>query len=388
MVEPIIYSVFLIFTGAALLATLALFARQSMLVSYILAGVLLGPWGIGLVGDPGVIQEASHMGVIFLLFLLGLNLLPQQLLRQFRQTLPVTLISSLLFAAIGAGVAFLFDYGWREALVVAAAAMFSSTIIGLKLLPTTALHHQHAGEVMISILLLQDLIAIIVLLLLQATANGHAPLQELLQLGGILPLFIVGAFLGARYVMTPLFIRFDTIQEYVFLITIGWCLATAELAGLAGLSQEIGAFVGGVALAASPIAPFIAESLKLLRDFFLVLFFFSLGATFNLGEVATVLPAALLLAGLLLVAKPLAFTLLLRRTGETEKLSREMGVRLGQISEFSLFIAALALEAGVIGHEPAYMIQLATLLTFIVSSYVIMLRYPTPIAVSARLRRD
>ncbi len=388
MHEPMVYDIFLIFAGAALLATTALFARQSMLVSYILVGALLGPWGLGLIKEPGTISAAAHMGVIFLLFLLGLNLHPQKLLGQLGRAVPVTLLSSLLFAAIGGGVALAFGFEVRETLVVAAASMFSSTIIGLKLLPTTQLHHQHTGEVIISVLLLQDLIAILILLLLQAMGDGGTFWWDIGALMMGLPVLVGSAYLGARYLMTPLFARFDTIQEYIFLLTIGWCLGMAELAALLGLSQEIGAFIGGIALAASPISTFIAESLKPLRDFFLVMFFFSLGATFDLGMVGEVFPAAAVLAALLLLAKPSVFAFLLKRAGEDRALAREVGVRLGQVSEFSLFIVMLALQSELISRGASYTVQLATLLTFIVSSYVIMLNYPTPIAVSDRLRRD
>ncbi|WP_303909428.1 cation:proton antiporter domain-containing protein [Thiohalomonas denitrificans] len=388
MHDPIVYNVFLIFAGAALLATAALFTRQSMLVSYILVGVLFGPWGFGLTEEPEAISAAAHMGVIFLLFLLGLNLHPQKLLGQLGRAVPVTLLSSLLFAAIGGGVALAFGFGARESLLIGAACIFSSTIIGLKLLPTTQLHHQRTGEVIISVLLLQDLIAIVILLLLQAVGTGDAVWWDIGVLMMGLPALVVAAWLGARYVVVPLFCRFDTIQEYVFLLTIGWCLGMAQLAALLGLSQEIGAFIGGIALAASPISTFIAESLKPLRDFFLVMFFFALGATFDLGMIGEVLPAAVVLAALLLLAKPVAFGLLLKWAGEEQALAWEVGVRLGQVSEFSLFIVILALESEVISRGASYTVQLATLLTFIVSSYVIMLNYPTPIAVSDRLRRD
>ena len=388
MHDPIVYSTFLIFAGAALLATVALFTRQSMLVSYILVGVLLGPWGLGLIKEPETISAAAHMGVIFLLFLLGLNLHPQKLLGQLGRAVPVTLISSLLFAMIGGGVALTFGFGARESLVIAVASIFSSTIIGLKLLPTTQLHHQHTGEVIISILLLQDFIAIVFLLLLQALGTVDALWWDIGALMMGLPGLVGVAWLGARYLMVPLFARFDTVQEYIFLLTIGWCLGFAELAAFLGLSQAIGAFIGGIALAASPISTFIAERLKPLRDFFLVMFFFSLGATFDLGTVGEVFPAAVVLAALLLLAKPSVFGFLLKRAGEDRALAREVGVRLGQVSEFSLFIVILALDSAVIGREASYTVQLATILTFVVSSYVIMLNYPTPIAVSDRLRRD
>lgn len=171
-------------------------------------------------------------------------------------------------------------------------------------------------------------------------------------------------------------------------MVIGWCLGMAELGVLFGLSHEIGAFIGGVTLASSPIALFVAESLKPLRDFFLVMFFFSLGAGFDMSTIPNVLAPALLLAVLALLLKPLTFRWLLLRTGESDKRSHEVGYRLGQLSEFSLLIAVLAMERGVIEQQTSYLIQLATLITFLVSSYVVVLRFPTPIAVSDRLRQD
>lgn len=386
--DPILFSLFLVFTGAALIATLALFARQSMLVSYILLGVLLGPWGTGLVTDASLIAAIAHIGVIFLLFLLGLNLHPQELVRLLRKTTLVTLGTSLLFALAGFAIASTFGFNSIDSLLVGVAAMFSSTIIGLKLLPTTTLHQQHTGEVMISILLLQDILAILALLALQAYGGEGDLLYELGKVSLVLPLLMGSSLLIARYILAPLFMRFDTIQEYVFLVAIGWCLGFAELSAMAGLSAEIGAFIAGVALATSPISTFIAESLKPLRDFFLILFFFSLGAQFDPSMVQELLVPALVLGISLVVIKPPVFRRFLLRTGESDKFSREVGVRLGQISEFSLFIAMLAEQSAVISMRASALIQLTTMVTFIISSYWIMLRYPTPIAVTARLRRD
>lgn len=388
--ESIVYALFLIFSGAAIAATMALFARQSMLVSYILLGILLGPWGVSLIDDTVIISQVSHVGVMFLLFLLGLDLQPQQLWRLLQEAASVTVISSLLFGVIGGAVAWLWGLTPAESLIVAAAAMFSSTIIGLKLLPTTTLHHQHTGEVIISVLLLQDLIAILVLLVLKVMGGSseHSLVREMITVGLSLPLVSLVLLLGARYILVPLFERFDTIQEYIFLVAIGWCLAGSQLAEEVGLSAEIGAFIAGVALASSPISTFIADSLKPLRDFFLVLFFFSLGAAFDLGMARDVLMPALLLAVILTVAKPLAFRWLLQRSGETASFSQEVGVRLAQISEFALFIAVLAHEGNVISKQASYLIQVATLLTFFISSYWVMMKYPTPIAVNTKLRLD
>jgi Kef-type K+ transport system membrane component KefB len=386
--DPVVFTIFLIFTGAAMLATLALYARQAMLVAYIVVGMLLGPSGVGLVQDADIVRQIADIGIVFLLFLLGLDLYPQKLLKLFKETTVVTGVSSLLFALLGAAIAWSLSFTWTEALIIGATLMFSSTIIGLKLLPTTVLHHKHTGEIIISVLLLQDLIAILVLLLLQARGTGGMPIIEIVRVLLSLPILILSAWLFERYVLITLIRRFDTIHEYIFLLAIGWCLGVAELAQTVGLSHEIGAFVAGVLLATSPIALYIADSLRPLRDFFLVIFFFTLGASFDLAILTDVLVPAVLLAALVLTIKPVVFRFLLRHSGEASGRSREVGVRLGQISEFSLLIAVLALDSGIIGHQASYLIQVSTLLTFIASSYWIVMRYPTPIAISDRLRRD
>ena len=205
--------------------------------------------------------------------------------------------------------------------VVGMASTLSSTIIGLKLLPTTVLHHRHTGEVIISILLLQDLLAIGALLLIDTLAAGSMPwLQAGLEFAG-LPLLFAGGLVAERWLLRPLFQRFDKVGEYVFLLSLGWCLGFAQFAQSFGLSYEVGAFIGGITLANSPIAPFIAESLRPLRDFFLVMFFFALGAGFDLAGAASVWPSALALAAGVLLIKPVTYRALLRRYGESTLLA-------------------------------------------------------------------
>ena len=388
MQHSLIFSLFVIFTGAAMLATLALYARQALPVAYIVLGVAIGSSGAGWLADPVVVSQLSEVGIIFLLFLLGLDLAPRELLHMLRKATLVTLASSAGFALIGAGVAMMAGFSPGSAALIGAAVTFSSTIIGLKLLPTTALHHQHTGEVIISILLLQDLLAIGLLVFLKGFAGEGGWAERLVLLVTGLPVLLALTFLVERYLLIRLIRRFNKIREYIFLMAIGWCLGVAEAATLFGLSHEIGAFIAGVSLATNPIALYIADSLKPLRDFFLVLFFVSLGAGVDLSVVLEVLMPALVLAALLLLVKPMFFQGLLRLTGEPPGLAMEVGVRLGQVSEFALLIAVLAMDNGVLAPRGAYLIQTTAVLTFVVSTYWIVLRYPTPVAVSDRLRRD
>ena len=303
-VHEIEFSIFLIFTGAAVLATLALYARQAIIVAYIILGVILGPWGMGLVDDPELISDISHIGIVFLLYLLGLDLFPQELWKMLGEALWVTLLSSVIFFAAGFAIAWGFSYPLHEAVLLGSIMMFSSTIIGIKLLPTTALHHRHTGQMIISILLIQDLIAIIILLMLQGYGKDDKLLVDITIQIMTLPLLILISWFFERYVIVRLISRFDQIHEYIFLLAIAWCLAISEVSVLLGLSREIGAFIAGITLASSPIALFITIKLKPLRDFFLVLFFFSLGASFNLDIISEIILPATVLAACALVIKP------------------------------------------------------------------------------------
>lgn len=383
-----LFSLFLIFVGAAIFATLALFARQSLIIAYIVLGIALGPSGAQWVVDTDLIQDISNIGIIFLLFLLGLNLSPRKLLALLKQTTIVTLLTSAVFASVGWAFATLAGFDTANAVVIGVACMFSSTIIGLKLLPTTVLHHRHTGEVIISVLLLQDLIAIVVLLAFQAVSSEQNAMFELAKLVVLLPALIGVSWVLKEWVLLKLFFKFDRIQEYVFLLALAWCLGIAQLAHSIGFSYETGAFIAGITVATSPIALFIAESLKPLRDFFLVLFFFALGAGLNISELDQIWLPAILLGGAMLVIKPVVFRFALRRVSETSKLGWETGFRLGQMSEFSLLIVFVALQSAIIQPSAVYFVQLATLVTFIGSSYSVVLRYQTPVAVSDKLRRD
>jgi len=389
-VSSITFSFFLIFSGAAVFASLALYTRQPLIIAYIALGTCIGPYGLSLVTDLNLLAEIGHVGIIFLLFLLGLDMQPQALWATLRKSTVVALLSSALFLVTGCGIAMLFGYSLQDSLIVGAAIMFSSTIISIKLLPTTVLHHRHIGELMIGLLLFQDLMAIIIIVVLLSMASGGSDemgANLLLTLLGF-PLLIGVALAFVRYLLLPLITRFDRFHEYIFLLALGWCLGMAELAAMLGLSAEIGAFIAGITIATSPISQYIAVSLKPLRDFFLILFFFSVGAQFNLAVLPQVLAPALALSLLILGLKPVAYRYLLKGVSEHRSLAWNLGFRLGQASEFSLLIAYVAAAGALISEQASLLIQAATIITLLVSSYIVVLNYPTPIAISEHLRRD
>ena len=383
--DSLLFSFFLIFSGAALLSTLALFFKQPLLVAYIFIGIILGPYGLGYISDPALLNDIAKFGIIFLLFLLGLDMQPKKLFSTLKKTLLVTLASSTVFVVLGYSTGLLFAFSQVESLVIGFSMIFSSTIIGIKLLPTTVLHQRHMGELMVGILLLQDFIAIFLLVFLN---SGNLEQSTALRVLLAFPLLLAIAYFSTRYILIKLIAKYDHFKEYIFLLAIGWCLGLAALASEMGLSAEIGAFIAGVSLATSPIARYIAQSLKPLRDFFLILFFFSLGAQFNILLLSEIIAPALLLAILALSLKPVVFHYLLRRFSERNRLAWDAGLRLGQISEFSLLIAIVATQSGLIGEVASLVIQAAAIITFVISSYIVVLFCPTPIAINPKLRRD
>ena len=199
MIDSIIQLFFLVFVGSALLAVGALYARQAMILAYILLGVLCGPSGFDLFPQTQAVTDLGEVGIMFLLYLLGLNLYPQKLIKMLGEALSVTLVAALACAAVGALVAQLAGLSLIDTAFVAVCTAFSSTILGLKLLPTTALHHRHTGEIVISVLLLQDLIAIIVLVSISAIAAGSGDLTgAAMPLIG-LPLVVVAWFAANKW---------------------------------------------------------------------------------------------------------------------------------------------------------------------------------------------
>lgn len=385
--QNIIFEFVLIFAGAAFVATVFLYLKQPIILAYIAFGIIAGPLGLGLIQQPEHIEKLSHVGVILLLYLLGINLKPDRLVHLFSKTAVVTLLTSLVFFIVTTSAVLAFGFDFLESIIVGASLMFSSTIVSLKLIPTTALHHRHTGEMMTSVLLMQDVIAIILIVMLSSGQSENVSITIVLLFVKLIMLTVV-AFASVKYVINKLFLRFDIIQEYAFLLALGWGLFAAGVAETIGLSYEMGAFVAGVAFASSPVSLVVAEHLKPLRDFFLILFFFSIGAQFDFLLTQNVLMAGIVLAVLIIVVKPLVFKQGFQLIGEDKKFSMELGVRLGQGSEFSLLVAYSALASGLISAQASYLIQMVVIITFVLSTYWVVYRYRTPISSTAKNRMD
>lgn len=256
----------------------------------------------------------------------------------------------------------------------------------VKLLPTTQLHHKRIGAICIGILILQDLIAILILAFIVGIKHNYLslPIQGIYILMKLC-LLVILALLIEGYILRKMILRLERLHEMIFILGLAWCLGVGWLSSQFGLSYEIGAFIAGVLLARHPISLFISEKLKPLRDFFLVLFFFSLGASIDFIQIKSLIPKAALIALLYVILKSHYFRFALREVKEPDYLRKEIGIRMSQASEFSLLVALSLFEFGFIDRVAFNFIQLITIFTFVISSYIVVLKYPTPVGVKEEL---
>ncbi len=400
MTEQLILELAVVVVGAGLLAAAAHFLRQPLIVAYLAAGFLLGPHSpvpaLRLVREETFLRAAGGLGLVLLLFLLGLVLHPERLRRVFRETALVTVSTAAVFFGLVTGAMLVLgrllpvrlpiDAG--DALLIGAAMALSSTLLVVKLLPTRRLHESDVGTLAIGVLIIQDLLAVATLVVLAAVAGtGHDDLPGLAWRMPLGILMLVAAFPAEAWLLRPVMARVEQYTELLFVLGLAWCFALAEGAEHLGFSREIGAFVAGLALARSPLSLYIWERVAPLRDFFIVLLFFSLGAMVDVYTpgMATASAVAAVMAGGLILVKPLVFRTALRAFGEPPALAREAGWRLGQASEFGLVIAFLARDRGLIGLQVFELILVAALLSFALSTYIVVYRYPTPLGVSREM---
>ncbi len=376
----------IVVVASSTLAWLSILSKQPLILAYILAGFLLGPWGFKLVSNLEFIDNISSLGVTLLLFLAGITLHPKRVKTLFKISFPTTLISSLIFALVFGFSAKLFGFSNTDSVFIGLGFMFSSTILVVKLLPTTTLHQKQTGATLIAILVLQDVIAVSCMLIASAgISNNFLYWFYIIALGVIL---IVFALAFEKWALRIIFKHLSHYHEVLFLMTLAWCFSLAVIAGKIGLSPEMGAFIAGVALANNPISTFLSEGLKFFRDFFLVLFFFTLGARINIWESKPLILPAVVISLLIILLKPYVFKLCFKAFREPSDHHWEMGVRLGQASEFSLIFGMLCLNASLIGNKAFQLLQYVTILTLILSSYWVVFKFPTPLGFKRFLKKD
>lgn len=390
------YEIAALLSVASITGAIALWLRQPLIMAFIAVGVLVGPSGFGWVGASDEVSLFAKLGIALLLFVVGLKLDPYEI----RTVGPVALVVGGGQIVLTGSIGYLIGLGLGleniPALYVATALTFSSTIIIVKLLSDKreidALH----GRIALGVLIVQDITVVAVMIILTAFNGSTAPAE--IGHGALVLLvlakgtgFLLAVSLFTRYGLPQLLHLVARSTELLVLFAIAWAIALGSIAEILGFSQEVGAFIAGVALATTAYRAPLGARLVSLRDFLLFFFFLDLGSHIDLHYLGAQLIPALILSLFVLAGKPLMVVLLMGQMGYRKYTSALAGLSLSQISEFSLILGALGISLGHIDEATMGLITLVGLITIGISTYMIIyshVLYPKLAPVLNRLERQ
>ena len=367
------FAVGLIIAAAAVFGAVARNFKQPLILAYIFVGVIAA--SLGIFQDVEVsetIEFMAELGIAFLLFLIGIELKINEV-RHLGKIAFITGIGQILFTGIlGFGLSKLLGFGSLESVYVALALTFSSTIIVVKLLSEKRDLNSLYGKVAIGFLLVQDLVAMMALILVVSIGVGGFSTGNFIftLLQG--SLFIAFTFGLSRFLAPYVFNAIGKNTELLFLFSIAWVMVFASLAAALGFSIAIGAFVAGVGLSTLKQENQIASKIRPLRDLFIVIFFISLGLQISFSDIINNFSIAIILSIFVLVANPLIMMFIMGRLGFRKRTSFMSSVTLAQISEFSLILVALGLSVGHLTQNTVNIIALVAIITIGASSYLIL----------------
>jgi len=359
--------------GAAALAGIAAkLIRQPLIIGYLFAGYILA--ALGLIPEPGTLATLSKIGVALLLFLVGLEMNVQELPSIGRVALITGLGQILFTSVIGFFLATLLGFGALPALYIAVALTFSSTIIIVKLLSEKNDLGSLYGKISVGFLLVQDLVAVLILMFLAGLSDGQFGLESyVFVVIKAIALLLAVWFLSHKILPTIFGKIIDQSTELIFIVGIAWALGVAALVGgPLGFSIEIGGFLAGLALSNLPDHLQISTRTRPLRDFFLTIFFLLLGTNLVVGGIGQLLGPALIFSAFVLIGNPIIVLIIMGIMGYRKRTSFLSSVTVAQISEFSLILMAMGLSVGHVVKSDVALVVLVGVLTMTLSTYMIL----------------
>jgi Kef-type K+ transport system membrane component KefB/voltage-gated potassium channel Kch len=370
--DTVFYGLSLIIVIGAAVALIMRLINQPLIIGHILTGIIVGPAVLHVTKSPDTLALFSDLGIALLLFIIGLGLNPRVIKEVGRTATIVGGSQVFVITILGFLAAKFFGLGTNASLFLGFSLAISSTIIILKLISDKKEQGRLYGKIAVSVSLVQDIIAIAVVVFASASNSQSVALGSLLAL--LFKALVVGWLIYAiSFRVLPKFHhRIAESQEFLFLFAIAWGLGSAALFGKIGLSTEIGALLAGICLAPLPSAPEIGARLRPLRDFFLIVFFIALGSRLSFSSISSHL--GLIVVGVLIAAiiKPLVAMSVLGFLGYTKRTSFKAAISLAQVSEFSIVLIIIALNKGLISSGVVSAIVLITLLSIAASTYMIL----------------
>jgi Kef-type K+ transport system membrane component KefB/Trk K+ transport system NAD-binding subunit len=346
--------------------------KQPVVIGYILSGIIVGPVVLNIVKATETISAFAQIGVALLLFMVGLSLNPK-VIKDVGKIAFITGLGQVIFTTgIGYFIAKMLGFSSVAAAYIGIALAFSSTIIIMKLLSDKKDIETLYGRIAVGFLIVQDFIAIAVLLIISSLHSGMdlssiALLSLLKGIGGMVLLFAL-----TIYILPTVTTRIAKSQEFLMLFSIGWCFAIASAFYYLNFSIEAGALLAGITLSMSPYQYQISSKMKPLRDFFLILFFIILGSQMIFSNILASLHIIVLLSTFVLIGNPIIVMILMGILGYTKRNSFLAGLTVAQISEFSLIVITMAVSVGHISNDILSLVTAIGLITFAGSTYMIM----------------
>jgi Kef-type K+ transport system membrane component KefB len=361
--HELIHDIALCIAAAWALGVLAQFLRQPVILAYLVGGFMLGPAGFGWIQSPESIAIISELGLIFLLFMIGLEIDLKKIISAGKPIFLTALCQILGGCALGVLFFWLIGFqlggGKWDALYLGVAAAMSSTVIIVKVLYDKRELDTLPGRITLGLLVLQDLFVILFLAVQPSLDNLQAIelLLSILRVG----ILVAAALAISRFLLPALFHSVARLPELVLVGAIAWCFLVGELAARLQLSREMGALIAGVSLSTFPYALDVTAKVTSLRDFFVTLFFVGLGMAIPVPSVPLA-GWALAFALFAVVSRVVTTFVPLYRLGQGLHASLVPAINLCQISEFSLVVLALGLQKAHVGAEAKGMVTFAFVL--------------------------
>jgi len=368
-----IFELAIVILIAAGLGIAARLFKQPIILAYIFSGIAIGVFGFFHLSDKELFHAFSELGIMFLLFLIGLEINYTSLRLVGRASVLVGLGQIIFTFIVGFFLARLFNFDFLQAAYIAIALTFSSTVIVVKLLSEKKDTNSLYGKISIGFLLVQDFVAILILIFLAGIHSGKEIVFNDVFLTAIkgLSLFVAMLWLG-RKILPLVFDKIARSQELLFLTSLAWCFGIATAVVKTGFSIEIGGFLAGLALANSSEHFQISARIRSLRDFFILIFFVILGSSLVFSNFSGLALPIIVFSLFVLIGNPLIVLIIMGAMGYRKRTGFLCGVTVAQISEFSLILAALGLKLGHLNEKIVSLITAVGIITITLSTYLII----------------
>ena len=359
---------------ATVLGVIARLLRQPLILAYLIAGILIGPVALGLIDNPRIIETFAEIGIVFLLFLVGLELNPKRLTEIGNTALVAGFCQIIISGIFYYLIAQIFGYASSTAIYLAIAFAFSSTAIIVTLLSNRNDLDSVHGKIIIGILLIQDFVALFLLTIMSAMHSSQVDLPvfefayKTIFRAGILFLLI---YLINRFILPRIFNKIARSHELLFLASLAWCFLLAVASLSLGFSAEIGAFLAGITIATLPFSNHIASKTKPLRDFFIMIFFIYMGSNLIFNDAVKILPQALIFTLAILIINPIVVSIAVSLMGFRKRTSFITGMTLTQTSEFSFIVIMLGTKLNILPKETITLASLVAIISIFISTYLI-----------------